>query len=101
MLLSDYILPVPYEDCKDLSLVYSYEVAVQWYESQVEHGDRRHTFTGLPLQDGRWMMYADVLSEIYPGGIIGWATEYLTPDVMAQIEVVPMSEVAALLPEGT
>jgi hypothetical protein len=98
MLLSELTLPVPYEDCKDLALVYSYEVAVQWYESQVEHGDHRHTFTGLPLQDGRWMMCGDVLSELYPGGIIGWAVEYLTPEIMAQIEVVPMSEVAALLP---
>jgi hypothetical protein len=98
MLLSELTLPVPYDDCKDLALVYSYEVAVQWYESQVEHGDRRHTFTGLALSDGRWMMYGDVLSELYPGGIIGWALPHLTPEVMTQIEVVPMSEVAALLP---
>ena len=98
MLLSQLTLPVPYEDCKDLAMVYGYAVAVQWYEAQVEHGDYRHTFTGLPLSDGRWMMYADVLSELYPGGIIGWAVEYLTPEIMAQIEVVPMSEAVALLP---
>jgi hypothetical protein len=100
MLLSGCSLPVPYEDCKDLALVYSYEVAVQWYESQVEHGDRRHTFTGLALSDGRWMMYGDVLSELYPGGIIGWAVEYLTPEIMAQIEVIPLADALALLPES-
>jgi hypothetical protein len=100
MLLSELTLPVPYAECKDLALVYSYEVAVLWYTIQQEHGDPRHVGVGLPLSDGRWMMYAEVLSEMYPGGIIGWAIEHLTPEVMDQIEVVPMSEVAALLPEG-
>ena len=98
MLLSELTLPVPYADCKDLALVYSYEVAVLWYTIQQEHGDPRHVGVGLPLSDGRWMMYAEVLSEMYPGGIIGWAVEYLTPEIMAQIEVVPMSEAVALLP---
>jgi hypothetical protein len=98
MLLFELTLPVPYAECKDLALVYSYEVAVLWYTIQQEHGDPRHVGVGLPLSDGRWMMYAEILSEMYPGGIIGWAVEYLTPEIMTQIEVVPMSEVVALLP---
>ena len=47
------------------------------------------------------MLGGHLLSELYPGGIIGWAIEHLTPEVTDQIEVVPMSEVAAMLPEGT
>lgn len=100
MLLSELTLPVPYAECKDLALVYPYEVAVLWYTIQQEHGDPRHVGVGLPLSDGRWMMYAEVLSEMYPGGIIGWAVEYLTPEIMAQIEVVPLADAIALLPES-
>jgi len=99
MLLSELTLPVPYADCKELAMVYPYEVAVLWYTIQQEHGDSRHVASGRQLTDGRWMLGGDLLSELYPGGIIGWACEYLTPEIMAQIEVVPLSEVAALLPE--
>lgn len=98
MILGEVTLPVPYSECKTLALVYPYEVAVIWYTLQQEHGDPRHVGVGLQLTDGRWIMDGSVLSEIYPGGILGWASEYLTPEVMAQIEVVPMAEVAALLP---
>jgi hypothetical protein len=90
--------PTPYLQCKDLALVYSYAVAVQWYGIQQQHGDPRHVPSGRQLTDGRWMLNGDLLSEMYPGGIIGWATEYLTPDVMAQIEVISMSDAEALLP---
>jgi hypothetical protein len=91
---------VPYAECKDLALVYSYEVAVAWHTIQQEHGDSRHVGIGLPLSDGRWMMFAEILSEMYPGGIIGWAVEYLTPEIMAQIEVIPLADAVALLPES-
>lgn len=97
MLLSQLTLPVPYDECKDLALVYPYEVAVLWYTIQQEHGDPRHVGMGWPLTDGRWMMYGDSLSELSTGGIFGWACEYLTPEIMSQIEVVPMSEVAGLV----
>jgi len=96
MTLSQLTPPVPYEYCKDLAMVYPYAVAVVWYTIQQEHGDPRHVAKGQKLADGRWMLGAYLLSELYPGGIIGWAIEHLTPEVTDQIEVVPMSEVAGL-----
>jgi hypothetical protein len=98
MNLADLTLPVPYDECKDLAMVYPYEVAVLWYTIQQEHGDPRHVATARQLTDGRWMLNGDLFSELYPGGILGWAVECLTPEIMEQIEVVPMSEVVALLP---
>lgn len=97
MILSELTLPVPYDECKDLVLVYPHEVAVLWYTIQEEHGDPRHVATAQQLTDGRWWLGGHLLSELYPGGIIGWACEYLTPEIMAQIEVLPMSEVAGLI----
>jgi hypothetical protein len=97
MWLSDLTLPMPYDECKDLAMVYPYEVAVVWYTTQQEHGDPRHVATATQLTDGRWMLGGHLLSELYPGGILGWAVEQLTPEIMAQVEVVPMSEVAGLV----
>lgn len=99
MLLSELTLPIAYDGCKDLAMVYSYEVAVAMYGIQQEHGDHRHVAVGLPLTDGRWMMLGEVLSAVRPNGILAWAAEYLTPEIMAQIEVVPLSEAVALLPQ--
>lgn len=93
MTLADYTLPVPYNECKDLALVYSHDIAVQWYQTQQEHGDPRHVATAQQLPDGRWWLGAHLLSEVYPGGILGWAAEFLTPAIAEQIEVVPLADV--------
>jgi len=98
MILSEVSLPLPHTECKHLALVYPYEVAVLWYFIQQQHGDPRHVADGRQLTDGRWMLDGDLLSEMHPAGILGWALHHLTPEIMAQIEVVPMSEVASLVP---
>jgi len=97
MLLSDLTLPMPHADCRDLALVYHYEVAVTLYGVQEEHGDPRHVPAGRQLTDGRWMLCGDVLSEVGEGGILAGAFAYITPEMMAQVEVMPMSEVLPLL----
>lgn len=101
MTLLEMTLPVPYAECKHLAIVYSYEIALIWYSLQQQHGDPRHVAEARLLTDGRWMLGGDLLSELYPGGIVGWACERLTPEVMSHIEVVPMSEVSGLLASPT
>lgn len=98
MLLSDLTLPMPYADCKDLALVYSYEVAVTLYQVQEEHGDPRHVPAGRQLTDGRWMLCGDILSEVGEGGILAGGFAYITPEMMAEIEVVPLADALALIP---
>ena len=98
MILSDLNLPIPHAECKDLALVYPHEVAVVWYTLQQQDGDPRHIGVGRQLADGRWMMMGDVLSEIYDGGILGWASEHMTPGITSQIAVLPLSEAVSLLP---
>lgn len=93
MTLSDLTLPVPYDDCKDLALVYDYATAAEWYAIQQEHGDPRHVATAQRLPDGRWWLGGHLLSEVYPGGILAWAAEFVTPEIAEQIEVVPLGEV--------
>jgi hypothetical protein len=98
MLLSEMTLPVPYADCKDLALVYPYEIAVALYGVQEEHGDPRHVPAGRQLTDRRWMLCGDVLSEVGSKGILAKAFGYITTEMMANVEVIPMSEALALLP---
>jgi hypothetical protein len=98
MTLSDLTLPMPYAECKDLALVYPYEVAVALYYVQTEHGDPRHVPAGRQLTDGRWMLHGDVLSEVGPGGILHGAFDYITPEMMATVEVVSLADAVALLP---
>ena len=100
MTLAELTLPVPYAESKSLAMVYPYDVAVLWYTTQQEHGDPRHVATAQQLTDGRWMLGGHLLSELYPGGIIGWALPYLTPEFMAAVEIIPLADAVALLPES-
>jgi hypothetical protein len=100
MLLSDLTLPLPHADCKDLALVYSYDVAVLLYSVQEEHGDPRHVPAGRQLADGRWMLCGDVLSEVGEGGILATGFSFVTPEMMQQIEVIPLADAIAMLPES-
>ncbi len=99
MWLSDLTLPLPYADCKDLALVYPYEVAVALYGVQEDHGDPRHVPAGRQLTDGRWFLCGDVLSEVGEGGILSQAFGYITPEMMGGVEVVAIAEALALLPQ--
>ena len=91
MTLSELTLPMPYADCKDLALVYPYEIAVALYGVQEEHGDPRHVPVGRQLTDGRWAMCGDVLSEVGDGGILSQAFSYITQEMMASVEVVTLA----------
>lgn len=92
MTLSELTLPAPYADCKDLALVYPYEIAVALYGVQQEHGDPRHVPVGRQLVDGRWAMCGDVLSEVGEGGILAQAFSYVTQEMMTSVEVMPLAD---------
>jgi len=99
MNLDELELPMAWADCKDLALVYPYEVAVSLYQVQEEHGDPRHVPAGRELTDGRWMLCGDVLSEVGTGGILAIAFGYITPELMAAVEVISLAEAVAMLPQ--
>jgi hypothetical protein len=98
MTLAELTLPMAWADCKDLALVYPYEIAVALYQVQEEHGDPRHVPVGRELADSRWMLCGDVLSELGEGGILAGAVQYITPQMMEAVEVVPLADALALLP---
>jgi len=101
MTLADLALPLPYAECKDLAIVYPYAVAVALYGLQQEHGDWRHVCYGRQRTDGTWMIDGEVLAMVGDGQPYEWIRQYMTPEIMSQVEVIPLSEAVALLPPAT
>jgi hypothetical protein len=98
MTLSDLITqPVSYEKVKDLSLVFSSELAAQLTAVQAEHGNPRHVAMPVDLTDGRKMLRADLLTEIGPGGLYAQGFSHLPVELFPLVEVLPMSQILPLL----
>jgi hypothetical protein len=66
---------------------------------QAEHGDPRHRVQPVALTDGRWMLCADLLTEVGEGGLFASGFAHLDPQLFSQVPVVPMAEALALLPQ--
>lgn len=98
MTLADLTLPMEYDAAKQLALVYQYETALLLYGIQESYGDPRHVPAGRMLTDGRWMLCGDVLSEVGEGGLLVGAFAHITPEIMAAVDVVPIAEAVAMLP---
>ena len=100
MTLADLITqPVSYETTKNLALVFSPELAAQLAAVQAEHGNPRHVASPVDLVDGRKMLCADLLTEVAPGGLYSGGFAHLPSELFPSVEVFPMAEVLALLPQ--
>lgn len=99
MTLSDITLPVAYEWGVSNALVFANDLAVRLAEVQAEHGDPRHVPSPRLLTDGRYMLTADILTECVPGGLIYGGFSELDASRFDEIEVLPIADAVALLPE--
>jgi hypothetical protein len=100
MTLADLIQqPISYETAKDLSLVFSPELAVQLADIQEQHGNPRHVASPVDLVDGRKMLCADLLTEVGPGGMYATGFGFLPTELFPLVEVILMADASALLPK--
>jgi hypothetical protein len=99
MTLSDITLPVTYEWGIANALVFADDLFIRLGEVQAEHGDPRHVPSPRLLTDGRYMLTADILTECVPGGLIYGGFSHLDASRFDEIEVVPIADAIALLPE--
>lgn len=58
----------------------------------------QHRAAPAQLTDGRWMLCADLLTEIHVGGLYAAAFARLPQDAFDQVEVMPWADAVALLP---
>ena len=88
-------MPLPYDECKDLAVVFDTALCQNLVNAQAWYGDGKFLATPLPLTDGRWLLPGSLLSEV-PVGLYGVPFQRLNYENFALIEVVPMSDVAEL-----
>jgi len=100
MTLADIIdQPLTYETAKDLALVFSPELAAQLAAIQSQYGNPKHVASPVDLTDGRKMLCADLLTEVGPGGMYATGFGFLPTELFPLVEVVPMADAIALLPQ--
>lgn len=99
MTLSDVAFPVSLEWARAHALVFGKPLADRLAQLHAEHGTANCWPTAAPVGDGRYYLYAEVLTEVMPGGLLHemWAAADQAV-VLAEVEVMPLAEVIAMLP---
>jgi hypothetical protein len=89
-----------YQTSKQYALLLDATLRDRLAAVQAEHGDPRHRVQPVALTDGRWMLCADLLTEVGEGGLFASGFAHLDPQLFSQVEVVPMADALALLPQA-
>ena len=86
-----------YSELKGLALVFNSSLK-DILEATQETFASQHKASPVELTDGRYMLCADLLTEIQPGGLYNQGFGLLDSDLFAQVEVISMEEAATLIP---
>jgi hypothetical protein len=86
-----------YEELKGLFLVFNSSLK-SILEATQETFNSQHKVSPVPLTDGRFMLCADLLTEIGPEGLYSQGFGLLDTDLFSQVEVISLEEISALLP---
>jgi hypothetical protein len=86
-----------YEELKDLALVFN-DSLKNILEATQETFNSQHKASPVELTDGRFMLCADLLTEIQSGGLYYQGFGLLDTDLFSQVEVISMEEAKTLLP---
>lgn len=103
MKLGDLSLPISYHNARQWALVFSSSLASRLSELHEQHGSRLCRPVPRLLTDGRFMLSADVLTEIGPGGLLESMWKAADKDIlMVEIEVMPwIDAVSMLVPDSS
>lgn len=100
MTLSDVALPVTYEWGRAHALLFAPQLAARLAEIHAAHGSQKCVPMPVTLTDGRLMLSADILTEVMPGGMLHAMWVHADQAVLLPaVEVVPIEEAMALLPQ--
>jgi hypothetical protein len=86
-----------YEELKDLALVFDSNLKNVLEATQATL-QSKHQAAPVELTDGRFMLCADLLTEVGPGGLYSQGFGLLDTDLFSQVSVISMEEASALLP---
>jgi hypothetical protein len=102
MTLDQYLgagLPT-YEQSKDYALLMPDSLKATLDAAQEAAPNARHRVVPFQLSSGMWMLRAAMLTEVGEGGLFASGFAHLDPQLFSQVEVVPMAEALALLPQA-
>jgi hypothetical protein len=85
-------------DAKGYALVFGLEPYAALTDAQQQRTSQ-HRVAPVQLADGRWMLCADLLTEIRPGGLYADGFTLLPPELFDQVAVMPWADAVALLPQ--
>jgi hypothetical protein len=86
-----------YEELQSLVLIFNSSLK-DILETTQETFNSQHKVSPIELTDGRYMLCADLLTEIGPGGLYSQGFGLLDTDLFSQVEVVSLEEISSLLP---
>jgi hypothetical protein len=101
MTLDILLLSLPsIEELQQMALVFSSEVNDALINAQSSLPfNRQHQIKAIELTDGRWLLSADILSEIGATGLYEDGFMALSQEYFSQVEVIPLSEAIQLIPQ--
>jgi hypothetical protein len=99
MMLGELPLPISYDEAKKWALVFSNVLAEKLAKLHSQYGNNLCRPVPLMLTDGRFMLSADILTEIGPGGLLHDMWEASDKSViMTNVEVMSWHEAVSMLP---
>ena len=87
-----------YEVAKQYALVFNHECYVALQTAEAREFGAQHRVSARQLTDGRYMLNADLLTEIGNGGLFAEGFGTLDPALFELVEVLPIQDALALLP---
>lgn len=86
-----------YEELKDLALVFNVNLK-NILEATQATLQSNHQASPVELTNGSYMLCADLLTEIGPGGLYSQGFGLLDTDLFSQVSVISMAEAQSLIP---
>ncbi len=86
-------------DAKGYALVFGQAPYEALLSAQAQRPEAHHRAAPVQLTDGRWMLCADLLTEIQPGGLYADGFALLPSELFEQVDVISWTDAVALLPE--
>jgi hypothetical protein len=99
MLLRDLSLPISDAEARGLALVFAPALAARLGQLHAAYGSTNCVPVASSLVDGRWMLCADVLTEVTGSGLLAAMWAAADQSVLgASVEVMPWEDAVAMLP---
>jgi hypothetical protein len=88
----------PPADYKAHALLLPLQTVIAMKSAQDAVGGDRHKVQPVATTDGRWLVSADILEELAPGGLFAVALDHFDAGALDGVEVAPWADGVALLP---